>query len=85
MFEFNIDATKNGEKETLNSKEFGNLTKIIYNILTKDLPSLKNLTDYFTNIITVLDQLNLPISWTTTAELKISYQQLRRLRLTPHY
>src|ERR1700679_3765098 len=51
--------------------------KVIYEVLTKDIPSLKNLTNYFKDVITVLNQLNIPITWTTPAGLKIKYQQIK--------
>lgn len=55
-------ATLNGEKAYLYSFEFGTLTKIIYEVLTKDIPSLNYLTSYFKNIIKLLNNLNLPIT-----------------------
>jgi len=70
-------ATINGQKCYIYSKDFGELTKVIYEVLTKEIPSLKNLTNYFKEIITVLNQLNIPITWTTPAGLKIRYQQIK--------
>lgn len=70
-------ATINGQKCYLYSKDFGELTKVIYEVLTKDIPSLKNLTNYFKEIITVLNKLNLPVTWTTPAGVKIKYQQIK--------
>ena len=70
-------ATNNGQKCYIYSKDFGELIKIIYEVLTKEIPSLKNLTNYFKEIITVLNQLNLPVTWTTPAGLKIRYQQIK--------
>lgn len=70
-------ATIDGKKVFLYSKEFGELTKTIYQVLTKDIPSLKNLTNYFKDIITVLNRLNIPVTWTTPAGLKIKYQQIK--------
>jgi len=70
-------ATINGQKCYLYSKDFGELTKVIYEVLTKDIPSLKNLTNYFKEIITVLNTLNLPVTWTTPAGVKIKYQQIK--------
>ena len=70
-------ATINGQKCYIYSKDFGELTKIIYEVLTKDIPSLKNLTNYFKEIITVLNKLNLPVTWTTPAGVKIRYQQIK--------
>jgi DNA-directed RNA polymerase len=55
-------ATINGKKASLYSKDFGELTKVIYEVLTTDIPSLKNLTSYFKEIITVLNQLKIPIT-----------------------
>ena len=70
-------ATINGQKCYIYSKDFGELTKVIYEVLTKDIPSLKNLTNYFKEIITVLNNLNLPVTWTTPAGIKIKYQQIK--------
>jgi hypothetical protein len=47
-------ATINGQKGYLYSKDFGELTKVIYKVLTKDILSLKFLNNYFKEIITVL-------------------------------
>jgi hypothetical protein len=41
----------NGQKCYLYSKDFDELTKVIYEVLTKDIPSFKNLTNYFKEII----------------------------------
>ncbi len=73
-------ATINAQKCYFYKKDFGELIKVIYDVLTKDIPSLKNLTNYFKEIITVLNQLNqlnLPVTWTTPAGLKIKYQQIK--------
>jgi hypothetical protein len=70
-------ATVNGKKVYLYSYQYGILIKIIYEVLTKELPSLKNLTNYFKEIITLLNELNLPVTWTTPAGLKIKYQQIK--------
>ena len=71
------NATVNGQKCYIYSKDFGELIKIIYEVLTKDIPSLKNLTNYFKEIITILNKLNLPVTWTTPAGVKIRYQQIK--------
>lgn len=67
----------NGISFSLTSKEFGIFTKLIYDVLTKDIPSLKTLTKYFSNIITILNTLNLSINWVTPAGLNINYQQIK--------
>ena len=48
-----------------------------YDVLTKDIPSLKTLTNYFKSIINILNILNLPIIWETPAGLNINYQQIK--------
>jgi DNA-directed RNA polymerase len=48
-----------------------------YDVLTKDIPSLKTLTNYFKSIINFLNTLNLPIIWETPAGLNINYQQIK--------
>jgi DNA-directed RNA polymerase len=55
-------ATLNSKKAYLYSFEFGILTKIIYEVLTKDIPSLNSLTIYFKDIIQLLNNLNLPVT-----------------------
>jgi len=67
----------NGISFSITSKEFGIFTKLIYDVLTKDIPSLKTLTNYFKNIINLLNTLNLPINWETPAGLNINYQQIK--------
>jgi DNA-directed RNA polymerase len=78
-YEFIIPAelALNGISFSITSKEFGIFTKIIYEVLTKDIPSLKTLTNYFKNIINILNTLNLPINWETPAGLNINYQQIK--------
>ena len=78
-YEFIIpdELSLNGKAFSITSKDFGTLTKLIYDVLTKDIPSLKNLTNYFKNVINILNTLNLPVSWETPAGLKIKYQQIK--------
>jgi DNA-directed RNA polymerase len=45
----------------LNYSEFGHLTKTIYFVLTKEMPSLKLLGEYLDSLITILVEFNLPI------------------------
>jgi hypothetical protein len=59
----------------ITSKDFGLLTTIVFEVLTKDIPSLKHLTTYFKDIIKLLNKLNMPITWITPAGIKIRYQQ----------
>lgn len=53
------------------------MCKIIYIVLTQEFPSLKNLTDYFKELITLLNKLDLPITWITPSGLKIKYSQIK--------
>ena len=78
-YEYIIPAefTINGISFSITSKEFGLFTKIIYEVLIKDIPSLKTLTKYFKNILNILNSLNLPINWETPAGLNINYQQIK--------
>ena len=71
------DLSVNGKSFSITSKEFGILTKIIYEVLTKDIPSLKSLTNYFKSIINILNSINLPVNWETPAGFKIKYQQIK--------
>nr|QWO71467.1 RNA polymerase [Termitomyces sp. K1Aa] len=70
-------ATISGKEVNLNGSMYGNLTKIIYFVLTKELPSLKLLTDYFNGMIDICTKLNLPLTWVTPAGLKISYTNMK--------
>ena len=78
-FEFIIPAelSVNEISFSITSKEFGIFTKLVYDVLTKEIPSLKTLTNYFKNIINVLNTLKLPINWETPAGLNIKYQQIK--------
>jgi len=65
------------KKIIIGSKEYGKLTSILFEVLTKELPSLKDLTNYFKDMINILNILNLPITWITPAGLKIRYSQIK--------
>jgi len=71
------ELTRNNEPLFLSSSQYGNMCKIIYIVLTQELPSLKNLTDYFKEIITLLNKLDLPVTWITPSGLKIKYSQIK--------
>ena len=83
------ELSLNGKYFYITSKEFGKLTKLTYEVLTKDIPSLKktelfilflkkqNWTFYFKNIINILNTINFPIIWETHAGLNIKYQQIK--------
>lgn len=71
------ELMENNEKLIIGSKEYGKLTSIVYEVLTKELPSLKDLTNYFKNMIKLLNNLDLPITWITPAGLKIRYSQIK--------
>jgi len=70
-------ASYSGKELLLNTSEFGNLTKLIYFVLTKELPSLKILSEYFNSMIDIFVRLNLPITWITPAGLKIRYTNVK--------
>jgi DNA-directed RNA polymerase len=78
-YEFIIpgELSLNSKSFSITSKELGSITKIIFEVLTKDIPSLKTLTNYFKNIINTLNSLELPVNWETPAGLKIKYQQIK--------
>jgi DNA-directed RNA polymerase len=56
------NATISGDDLILNASEYGNLCKIIYFVLTKELPSLRSLSNYFNSMIDIFTKLNLPIT-----------------------
>jgi hypothetical protein len=70
------NVTKSGSDINLTSKQFGELCKIIYFVLTKELPSLKLLSDYFNSMISIFAKLNLPVTWFTPAGLKFRYSYI---------
>jgi DNA-directed RNA polymerase, mitochondrial len=55
-------ATISGNDINLTFKQFGIFCKIIYFVLTKELPSLKTLSNYFESMIDIFVKLNLPIT-----------------------
>ena len=57
--------------------QFGELTKVIYEVLTKELPSLKKLTDYLNSLINILLKLNKPVIWITPNGLKINLSTIK--------
>ena len=59
------ELTNNNQELLLTFKEFGELTKIIYLVLTRELPGLNTLTNYFNKIIELVVKLNRPVSWIT--------------------
>ena len=61
----------------LQVQNFGIFTKLIQDVLTKDIPYLKTLTNYFKSIINILNTINLPVNWETPAGLNIKYQQIK--------
>ena len=68
-------ATYSGKELYLTQSEFGHLTKLVYFVLTKELPSLRSLSDYFNNMIDIFVKLDLP--WVTPSGLKISYINIK--------
>jgi DNA-directed RNA polymerase len=66
-----------GNDVNLNASQYGTLCKIIYFVLTKELPSLKMLSEYFNNMISIFVKLHLPITWITPAGLKIRYSNIK--------
>jgi DNA-directed RNA polymerase len=77
-YEFIIpgELSVNGKAFSMTNKEFG-IYLFYYDVLTKDIPSLKTLTNYFKSIINILNILNLLIIWETPAGLNINYQQIK--------
>ena len=78
-YEFLIpeNISVDGLSFTITSKDFGLLSKLVYNVLTTDIPSLKKLTNYFKKIINILNLINIPITWETPAGLKMRFQQIK--------
>ncbi len=70
-------ATSTNKSISLNTSKLAELNKTVYAVLTDEIPSLRNLTKYFHNIIKVLTKINLPITWITPAGLKIKYQTIQ--------
>jgi DNA-directed RNA polymerase len=70
-------ATLDKESLVLSSSEFGELTKIVFNVLTKEMPSLKNLGNYLESLVTILAEFNLPVIWITPAGMIIKLSTVK--------
>ena len=70
-------ATMNNKEIFLSPKQYGELIKIIYFVLTKELPSLRALSEYFDSLIEILVNLDQPITWVTPAGLRIKYSNIK--------
>jgi hypothetical protein len=55
------EATSDNEPLVLSASEFGTLTKIIFNVLTKEMPSFKKLGSYLDSLVTIVAEFNLPV------------------------
>lgn len=79
------NLTFSGKEVVLNASQFGTLTKIIFNVITQELPSLEMLSKYFNTMIDIFISINLPILWETPAGLKIRYTNIKfnSVRLKP--
>jgi len=71
------NITYRGEDLYLSPSQFGLLTKIVYFVLTKELPSLRLLSDYFNSMMNILIKLGLTVTWITPSGLKISYTNIK--------
>jgi DNA-directed RNA polymerase len=67
----------NNEHLFLNNKEFGRLTSVIYNTLTKKIKSLKLLSDYLDEILKIILKLKLPVIWNTPSGLKVNLSTMQ--------
>lgn len=76
-FYFNEMYTIDNKDIYLTPKDYGEFTTLVYNVLTKKLPSLKNLTDYLNSLVNIVIALNKPIVWITPAGLKISLSPIQ--------
>lgn len=70
-------ATYSGKGLTLTPQQFGQLTKIVYFVLTKELPSLRSLGEYFDKMLDIFIELGLPITWVTPVGLIIKYTNIK--------
>jgi hypothetical protein len=80
----NEEYSYDDKKIFLTPSEFGIFTKIIYQVLTQKMPSLKALTDYLNELVKVLLRLDLPIVWITPAGLKINLSTLKFRKVLTH-
>nr|YP_009926571.1 hypothetical protein [Wolfiporia cocos]QNH92626.1 hypothetical protein [Wolfiporia cocos] len=53
------------------------LTKLVYNTINLELPSLKTLNKYLRDLIKIITHFNLPISWITPAGMKINLSTVK--------
>uniref|UniRef100_P33539 Probable DNA-directed RNA polymerase n=1 Tax=Agaricus bitorquis TaxID=5343 RepID=RPOP_AGABT len=70
-------ATISSKDVYLDYSKYGQLCKIIYFVLTKELPSLRLLSNYFESMIDIFVKLNIPITWVTPSGLKIKYTNIK--------
>ena len=61
-YQVSVWATNSGKEINLNGTQFGILCKIRYFVLTKELPSLKLLNNYFDSMIDFFIKWNWPIN-----------------------
>jgi DNA-directed RNA polymerase len=71
------ELTKNNENIYLYPSELFKLGELVYNTLINNLPSLKVLTNYLDELLTILIKLDSPIIWITPAGLKISLSNIQ--------
>ena len=67
----------NNKKLYLTNKLFGLLTKIVYQTLTKEIPSLHNLSNYLNSLVDILLALDKPIIWITPNGLTINLSTIK--------
>jgi hypothetical protein len=77
QFEYTIIdqfALNKYDKPVLNSTEYFSFIKIIHNILYNNYPQLKELINYFNNMINVFNKLEKSFYWITPIGMKINHK-----------
>ena len=69
--------SKDGQPFELSWKEFGELSKLVFNTLQLELPSLKKLNLYLVELISIVTSFNLPVNWITPAGMKVSLSTVK--------
>lgn len=68
---FWLAPSTDGGQIQINEKELMIIAQIVYNGIYERFPSLKNIYDYFLNMIKVFNTLQIPLSWETPAGVMI--------------
>ncbi len=69
--------TVNNMDMVISWKDMGQFTKLVYNTIHLELPSLKSLNKYLRELIKIVTHFNLPVSWVTPAGMKMNLSTVK--------